>query len=147
MLKKASTLYRKDFLHVERRPGEDELIMMALLVATTASITVRPTIPTISMQVDGAQTRMDTIAIMDKHGGLEVRTIGPSGTIPVQIVDLPGVETTTPSISYEHLYALKNARTGEIVAFDQIVVRREAQGALDRGPIADRSHKDEGKSR
>ena len=146
MLKKASTRYRKGFLHVERRTGEDELIMMTLLVAT-ASITVRPTIPTMSMQVDGAQTRMDTIAIMRSDGRIEVRTIGPSATIPVQVVEVPGVETTTPSISYEHPYAMKNARTGEIVAFDQIVVRREAQGRLDRGQAPDRTKQNRETSR
>lgn len=102
------------------------MIATALLLAA-ASVPIRPTVPSISMQVGGTQIRMDTIAILDDEGRVEIRAIGPSTTIPMRAVEVPGVETTTPTISYEHPYALKSARTGQIVAFDQIVVRREAR--------------------
>lgn len=101
------------------------LIAIALAAAFAQT---QPTIPQVSANVDGVQRPMDTISTIEPDGSVQTRTLGPAKTMPMVVIDVPGIQTTAPKLSYEHPLTLQDKRTGRITAYDQIVIHREVEG-------------------
>jgi hypothetical protein len=109
------------------------MTILALALALAAG-QAQPTIPKVSLSVDGQVRPMDTISRIDEDGSVETKIIGPARTMPVTVVDVPGIPSSAPNVSFDHPLVIENARTGERTVYDQYVIHREVRGVA-RDPI------------
>ena len=103
------------------------MTILAIALALVAG-QAQPTIPKISAQVEGVVRPMETISRIDPDGSVETRVLGPARTMPMTVIDIPGVPSSAPSLSFDHPLVLEDRVTGERTVYDQYVIHREVRG-------------------
>lgn len=109
------------------------MTILALALALAAG-QAQPTIPKVSAQVEGVVRPMETISRIDPDGSVETRVLGPARTIPMTVLDLPGVQSSAPSLSFDHPLVIEDRVTGTRTVYDQYVIHREVRG-VPRSPL------------
>lgn len=100
-------------------------MLTALLTALLQVATVQ-SVPSISMDVDGRSTTLDSRVVSDSKSSILVVYSKPLNTIPMTVVDgTDGVlDTTIPTISFDQPLAVRNERTGLITVYPTVVMHR-----------------------
>ena len=116
------------------------MTILAIALALIAG-QAQPTIPKVSAKVEGVVRPMETISRIDPDGSVETRVLGPARTMPMTVIDVPGVPSSAPSLSFDHPLVLEDRVTGARTVYDQYVIHREVRGVA-RGPVGTATHDD-----
>lgn len=100
-------------------------MMTAILTALLQAATVQ-SIPSISIDVDGRSTPLDSRVLLDAKDSVLVVYSKPLDIIPMTVVDGTGgmLETSVPTISFDQPLAMRNDRTGLITVYPTVVMHR-----------------------
>ena len=98
--------------------------MLQTASGTPAGVVVGTTIPTVSADVDGVRRPLDTFAVVEDDGTVEVLATSPSKTVTFRPTLPPGVPTSAPAVSFDQKLTLQDPRTKQLTVYDQYVIHR-----------------------
>jgi len=100
--------------------------MIIAIAAAMLQVATAQTVPSVSMDVQGRRTTLDSRVLSDEDNRIVVAYSEPKDTIQMTVHDgTDGVlQTTIPTISFDQPLAIRNDRTGLVTVYPTVVMHR-----------------------